>query len=80
MVAIVTLIAAIAWVSFAAPITVVVLAGIVPRISVTIIAGITARGLEPGTIVAPVALLLRPTVPTGLILQSLSIARVQHVI
>jgi hypothetical protein len=78
LVAIVTLVAAVAWISFAAPITVFVLAD-VPRISVTIIAGIAARGLEPGTIVAPIALLLRPTVPTGLVLQSLSIAGVQHV-
>jgi hypothetical protein len=80
LVAIVTLVAAIAWIRFAAPITVVVPAGIVPRISVTIITGGAARRLEPSTIVAPVALLLRPIVPTGLVLQSLSIAGVQHVI
>ena len=78
MVAIVTVVAAIAWIRFVAPITVVVPAGIVPRISVTIIAGGAARRLQPGTIIAPVALLLRPIVPTGLVLQSLSIARVQH--
>src|SRR6516165_11887517 len=64
----------------AAPVTVVVPAGIVPRILVTILAGVPARRLEPGTIVAPVTLLLRPTAPTGLVLQSLSIAGVQHVI
>src|SRR5712691_7354016 len=52
----------------------------VARIAVVAPPAVPVGRIEPGAIVVPVTLLLRSIVPTRLVLEALSIARIQNVV
>ena len=77
---IVPIISPVAIVTSVTSVAAIALKTFVARIAVVAPPAVPVGRIEPGAIVVPVTLFLRSTVPTRLVLEALSIARIQNVV